>query len=167
MKREYDLRKIMAGPPRMTLGVAESMTCGCVQARVGAISGASDFFIGGLTAYAIDLKVRLLGVDRAEAEASNSASARVAEEMARGVCVLLGSTVGLATTGYAEPAPAKGIAEPFAFWGVARRLENGRFATRSGRVDCAHTPRVAAQEIVAEAALAALAGWLTAQGESR
>ena len=110
MKREYDLRKILAGPPRMTLAVAESMTCGCVQARVGAISGASEFFLGGLTAYTIDLKTRLLGVDRAEAEAANSASARVAEEMARGVCLLLGSTAGVATTGYAEPLRAELLA---------------------------------------------------------
>lgn len=85
-----DLKALMLQPPRLWLAVAESLTCGRLQARIGAISGASDFFMGGLTAYSLDQKVRHLGVDRAEAEAANSVSARIAEQMARGACVLLG-----------------------------------------------------------------------------
>ena len=44
-----------------TLAVAESLTCGHLQALVGSVSGASDFFCGGVTAYNIDQKVRHLG----------------------------------------------------------------------------------------------------------
>jgi len=89
--------------------VAESLTCGRVQARIGQISGASEFFLGGITTYSLDQKVRHLGVDRAGASAVNSVSAAVAEQMARGVCALFGSELGLATTGYAEPFdPAQG-----------------------------------------------------------
>ena len=79
-----DLKALMLREPRLTLAVAESLTCGRLQARIGAISGASDFFLGGVTAYSLDQKVRHLGVNRAGAAAVNSVSGAVAEQMARG-----------------------------------------------------------------------------------
>ena len=131
-----DLKGLMLASPRLTLAVAESLTSGRLQAEIGAISGASTFFLGGITAYSTDEKVRLLGIDRAEAEAVNCVSSRVAEQMACGVCRLFGSDLGVATTGYAEPYPDRRIEMPFAFWGLARRLPGGDFAVSSGRVDC-------------------------------
>jgi len=79
-----ELKELMLRPPRLTLAVAESLTCGRVQARIGAIPGASEFFLGGITAYSLEQKVRHLGVDRATAEPVNAVSAEVAEQMARG-----------------------------------------------------------------------------------
>ena len=154
------VKALLRGPPRLTLAVAESMTCGRVQARVGSISGASDFFLGGITAYTLDQKVRQLGVARVVAAAVNSVSAEVAEQMARGVCGLFGSDVGLGTTGYAEPSVTPSVPVPYAWWALARRTPDGTFKVRSGRVDCPGLGRVAAQERVAEAVLLALAGWL-------
>ena len=66
----------------LTLATAESMTCGRIQARIGAISGASKFFLGGITTYTIDQKVHHLGVDRALAESCNAVSSEIAEQMA-------------------------------------------------------------------------------------
>ena len=106
-----ELKELMLQPARRTLAVAESLTCGRVQARIGAISGASEFFLGGITAYTLDQKVKHLGVDRAVAAPVNSVAAAVAEQMARGVCALFGSELGLATTGYAEPAPGVPVQE--------------------------------------------------------
>jgi len=162
-----DLKGLMLRDPRLTLAVAESLTSGRLQARVGAISGASDFFLGGVTAYTLDAKVRHLGVDRAEAGAVNGVSARVAEQMARGACVLFGADVGVATTGYAEPSAEWKVAEPFAWWGLARRRPGGDFAVASGRVDCPGLCRVDAQERAAGAALDALVGWLREPAAAR
>ena len=67
-----ELKELLLRPPRLTLAVAESVTCGRVQARIGAISGASEFFLGGITAYSLEQKVRHLGVDRAAAVAVNA-----------------------------------------------------------------------------------------------
>jgi nicotinamide-nucleotide amidase len=120
-----------------------------------------------VTAYSLDQKVRHLGVDRAEAAAVNSVSARVAEQMARGACVLFGADVGVATTGYAEPSAEWRVAEPFAWWGLARLLPGGDFAVASGRVDCPGLSRVDVQERVAGAALDALAGWLRGPAAAR
>ena len=155
-----ELKALMLASPRRTLAVAESITCGRLQARVGSVPGASEFFLGGMTAYSLDEKVRHLGVDRAEAAAVNCVSARITEQMARGVCVLFGSDVGIGTTGYAEPSAERGVDEPFAWWGLAIRQPDGDFAVRCGRVDLAGLVRVEAQERAAAAAADALVNWL-------
>ena len=162
-----DLKGLMLASPRLTLSVAESLTSGRLQAMVGSISGASGFFLGGITAYSTDEKVRHLGIDRAEAEAVNSVSARVAEQMACGACRLFGSDLGVATTGYAEPDPEWNVNEPFAWWAVAHRQRTGRYGVRSGRIDCPGAPRVIAQELAAAAALSALENFLKALRKRR
>jgi nicotinamide-nucleotide amidase len=162
-----ELKALMLGVPRLTLAVAESLTSGRLQARIGAIPGASEFFLGGITAYSIDGKVSHLGVDRAEAAAVNSVSARVAEQMARGACVLFGADLGVATTGYAEPSAERHVAEPFAWWGLARRQPGGGYDVASGRVDCPGMSRVDVQERVAGASLDALVGWVRATAAGR
>ena len=103
------LRNLMIACPPLTLAVAESLTSGHLQRAIGARSGASDYFLGGLTAYTVDSKVTHLGVDRDEADRTNAVSEKVADQMALGVCRLFGSTLGTATTGYAEAVPESGI----------------------------------------------------------
>jgi nicotinamide-nucleotide amidase len=157
-----DLKDIMLRTPRLTLAVAESLTGGRLQARISSISGASEFFLGGMTAYSLDQKVRHLGVNRAQAEAVNSVSAAVAEQMARGACGHFRADVAAATTGYAEPAAKWNVAAPFAWWGLARRLPDGGYAVKSGRVDLSGLSRVEAQERAAQATLDALLAWVRA-----
>lgn len=84
-----ELKALMLAEPKLTLAVAESLTAGNVQAQIAGVSGASGYFLGGVTAYSIEEKVRLLGVNRAGAKKVNCVSARVAEEMARGAAELL------------------------------------------------------------------------------
>ena len=155
-----DLKSLMLQRPPLTLAAAESLTCGHVQAHVGQISGASEFFLGGITAYSLDQKVRHLGVNRAAAKRVQSVSAQVAEEMAQGVCSLFRSDLGVATTGYAEPSPTDGVTDPFAWWAVAHRRRGRFIAVRSGRVVCPGAKRVEAQKIVAEAVVAELFDYL-------
>ena len=153
-----ELKELMLRPKRRTLAVAESLTCGRVQARIGSISGASEFFLGGITAYSLDQKVKHLGVDRAAAEPVNSVSAAVAEQMARGVCVLFGSELGLATTGYAEA--SAGVTQPYAWWALVHELGGGRREVRSGKVDCPNATRVQVQDKVAETVVGELVKYL-------
>jgi nicotinamide-nucleotide amidase len=155
-----ELKDLMLRPTRLTLAVAESLTCGRVQARVGTISGASEFFLGGLTAYSLDQKVRHLRIDGAAAVAVNSVSGEVAEQMAQGACVLFGSDVAVATTGYAEPSAEWNVTEPFAWWALAHRLAPGKFTLRRGRVEFPKASRTQVQEEVAEAVMTALIEYL-------
>jgi nicotinamide-nucleotide amidase len=154
-----DLKSLMMTVPVRTLAVAESLTCGRLQARIGKISGASGFFLGGITAYSIEEKVRHLGVRRRDAQPVNSVSRRVAEQMARGACRLFGSDIGIGTTGYAEPSPEHRVRSPYAWWSVARRVSRTRFEFRSGRVNLTGN-RGRAQEQAARTALDALLAWL-------
>lgn len=148
-----ELKSLFLRDPRLTLAVAESVTCGRLQAEIGSISGASEFFLGGITAYTIAQKVRHLGVDRDEAARVECVSDAVARQMARGVCTLFGSDVGAATTGYAEaPAPDR---QPFAHWAIARR--NGDdWVLRSGRIGCLGMARDRVQRMIARVVLAEL-----------
>jgi nicotinamide-nucleotide amidase len=155
-----ELKRLMLAAPRLTLAAAESLTCGRVQARVGEISGASNFFRGGITAYTLDEKVRHLGVNRSAARKVNAVSARVAEEMAHGVCRMFGTDLGVATTGYAEPSADDRVNEPFAWWALTHRRRGRFIATRSGRIECPGANRVDAQMMVADAVLAELIAYL-------
>lgn len=104
----------------LRIAVAESLTVGRVQTELGRWSGASAYFAGGLTTYDIESKVRLLGVEPTHAGEVNAVSSRVAEEMAGGVARLFGARIGLSTTGYAEPDPARGVLEPYAWVAMSR-----------------------------------------------
>lgn len=177
MNVPQEIREIMLRAPRLTLAVAESVTCGRVQARVGAAPGASEFFLGGITAYTLEQKVRHLGVERASAAACAGVSAEVAAQMARGAAALFGADVGVATTGFAETegsslkvlrsesrrsdAAEAGTAEPFAFWAVAWRRADG-WGTRTGRVVCLGAVRTMAQAQIADVTLAELLAQLRA-----
>ena len=154
------LKELMLRPTRLKLATAESLTCGRLQTKIGSISGASEFFEGGITAYSLEQKVRHLGVSSGLAQPVNCVSAAVAEQMAIGVCALFASDLGVATTGYAEPSAEWKVAEPFAWWALAQKLPDGTFRTRSGKVNCPGASRTEAQEQVAVAALAALVAWL-------
>jgi len=164
-----ELKELMLRTPHLTLGVAESVTCGRLQASIGAISGASRFFVGGLTAYTLDEKVRHLGVDRATAESANSVSREVAEQMARGACLFFNCDLALATTGYAEPSLDWNVPQPFAWWALAhRRVKDGALGTTTELevlatcLDCPGLDRVPVQERIAEAAVNGLVKYLGA-----
>ena len=155
-----ELKALMLRAPRLTLAVGESLTAGNVQARIASVSGSSEYFLGGVTAYSLEQKAKLLGVDRVAAKKVKCVSAAVAEQMACGACKLFGADVAVATTGYAEPSAAEDVAAPFAWWAVARRGRGGRFSTRHGRIECPGATRTDAQKIVADAALAELVAFL-------
>lgn len=155
------LQRLLAGPGPAagTVAVAESITAGHLQAAIAAVPGASRYFLGGITAYTLDGKVRHLGVARAPAAAVNSVAARVAEEMARGVTRLFMSRYGVATTGYAEPDASRRVPAPFAWWAVAER-RGRRVTVRSGRVEFPGASRVRAQQLVAAAVLRELVAFV-------
>jgi nicotinamide-nucleotide amidase len=91
-----------------TVAVAESLTGGLVTAALTELPGASLVVRGGVLAYATDLKAQVLGVDEGLLARAGAVDADVAEQMARGVRALMGTTYGLATTGVAGPDEADG-----------------------------------------------------------
>jgi nicotinamide-nucleotide amidase len=86
-----------------TLAVAESCTGGLLGARVTAVPGASDVFLGGIIAYANEAKVGQVGVSEASLAAHGAVSEAVARELASGVADRFGADVGVGITGVAGP----------------------------------------------------------------
>jgi nicotinamide-nucleotide amidase len=154
------LRQLFHGPPQWTLAVAESLTGGRVQSRATAHSGASDFFRGGITAYALESKIRLLGASRREVESTKGVSAQVAEEMALGVCKLFQSDVGLATTGWAEVCAKSGVTIPFAWWALVHHRSRSDIHVESGRIEVPGLTRTDVQERVTDHVLGRLINYL-------
>lgn len=88
---------------RLTLAVAESCTGGLIGHRITQIPGSSDYFLGGVVAYANELKNFPLNVPSSILQKQGAVSAAVAEKMALGIRTLAQSDLGLAVTGIAGP----------------------------------------------------------------
>ncbi len=88
---------------KLELAVAESCTGGMLGARLTAIPGSSDVFLGGVIAYANDVKRELLGVEAAVLESEGAVSEGVARRMATGARERTGANIGLGITGVAGP----------------------------------------------------------------
>ncbi len=87
----------------LTLATAESCTAGLVAARVAAVPGASDVLLGGVIAYANEVKQHVLGVPADLLDRFGAVSAECAAAMAQGARRVAGADVGVAVTGVAGP----------------------------------------------------------------
>ncbi len=86
-----------------TLASAESCTGGVIASKFTAMSGASEYFWGGVVSYDNSVKENVLGVSRHNLETYGAVSEQVARQMAEGARRLCGTTYGVATTGVAGP----------------------------------------------------------------
>ena len=86
-----------------TISIAESVTSGCLQLAFSQMPNASLFYNGGLTAYTLPQKVKLLNVEREEAEECDCVSENIARTMALNVAKMFNSDWSIATTGYCTP----------------------------------------------------------------
>ena len=88
---------------KQTLAVAESCTGGYIGHLITSIASSSDYFNGGIIAYANDIKTNVLKVDVSTLQTNGAVSKEVAEQMATGVRQRLKADFGIATTGIAGP----------------------------------------------------------------
>jgi nicotinamide-nucleotide amidase len=91
-----------------TLSTAESLTAGGLSYALTIVPGASDVFLGSITAYRPDVKVTHLKVEEATIAEYSVVSESVATQMGHGANKSFGSTWAIATTGVAGPGPADG-----------------------------------------------------------
>lgn len=87
----------------LRLAVAESCTGGLIGHRITNIPGSSTYYMGSVTAYAYEAKVRLLGVRWETLEKYGAVSKETVLEMACGVRRALAADIGLAISGIAGP----------------------------------------------------------------
>ncbi|MDL1911263.1 CinA family protein [Chloroflexi bacterium CFX6] len=88
---------------KLKLGLAESCTGGLVGHRVTNVPGSSEYFTGGVVAYAYEAKVAMLGVSWDTLNTYGAVSRETVLEMARGVRDLLAVDISVSVSGIAGP----------------------------------------------------------------
>jgi nicotinamide-nucleotide amidase len=101
----------------LTIATMESCTGGLLASAITDVPGSSDYFRGGIVAYAPAVKVES-GVDPALIERHGVVSAEVAQGMAAAVRQRLGADVGVGVTGVAGPEGLEGQAAGTVFIAV-------------------------------------------------
>jgi nicotinamide-nucleotide amidase len=131
---------------RETVACAESLTGGLLCAALTDVPGASAVVRGAVVSYATDVKAQVLGVDAGLLASVGAVDAEVARQMALGVCRVLGSDWGVATTGVAGPESQDGavvgtvfvaVAGPDGCEAVEAHFDGGRPAVRAATVAAA------------------------------
>lgn len=116
-----------------TVCTAESCTGGRIAAAITAVSGASEYFLGGLVAYQNEVKERMLGVPAEMIAQHDVVSREVVEQMVKGACRLFGSDYAMASTGYAEAWEGHEV-KIWIGWGSATDVRSMCLTDDGGRV---------------------------------
>ena len=87
----------------LKLALAESCTGGLIGARITDVAGSSEYFPGGVVAYAYEAKVTLLGVSWDTLNTKGAVSQETVLEMARGARQVLNTDIAVSVTGIAGP----------------------------------------------------------------
>jgi PncC family amidohydrolase len=104
MEPSYELRiGALLRTRGLKLASAESCTGGLVADHITDIPGCSDYFVGGVVAYAYEAKVALLHVSWDTLRLHGAVSRETVIEMARGVRTALGADLGISVSGIAGP----------------------------------------------------------------
>ncbi|MCZ6534428.1 MAG: CinA family protein, partial [Chloroflexi bacterium] len=87
----------------LTIALAEATGCGLIGYLLTGIPGSSRYYLGGLSPYSRQGKVRGLGMSESLLDEKGSVSSETALEMAHMVRDLFDSDLGVAETGIAGP----------------------------------------------------------------
>lgn len=87
----------------LKLALAESCTGGLIGDRITNTPGSSDYFIGGVVAYAYSAKADLLGVSWDTLNSKGAVSQETVLEMARGARRVFGADIAVSISGIAGP----------------------------------------------------------------
>ena len=87
----------------LTIAVAEACTAGRVGHLLTSVTGSSDYFYGGVLAYARSVKRDVLGVPQELLETYGSVHQVTALAMAQRIREMCNTDIGISTTGVAGP----------------------------------------------------------------
>ena len=89
----------------LRIAFAESVTCGLIASRLGAVKGASDFFAGSVVCYSPEVKKKLLRVPASSIARYSTESTQVTKALAKNLYHVIEADVHGAVTGLATPDP--------------------------------------------------------------
>lgn len=102
MKLEEEIGELLK-TKKLSLSTAESCTGGGIAALVTSVPGSSEYFKGGIVAYANEVKEELLGVRPETLVAYGAVSRETVAEMAKGAMNRMKTDCAVATSGIAGP----------------------------------------------------------------
>jgi PncC family amidohydrolase len=88
---------------KLKLVLAESCTGGLFGSRITDVPGSSEYFLGGVVAYAYEAKADLLNVSWDTLNTQGAVSRETVLEMARGIRALLKGDIAMSVSGIAGP----------------------------------------------------------------
>lgn len=88
---------------KLKLALAESCTGGLLGGRITDVPGSSEYFPGGVVAYAYEAKVELLGVSWDTLNTKGAVSRETVLEMARGIRRRMNADIAVSVSGIAGP----------------------------------------------------------------
>jgi PncC family amidohydrolase len=131
----------------LKLVVAESCTGGLLGSRITDVPGSSEYFLGGVVAYAYETKVALLGVSWDTLNSKGAVSREVVLEMARGIRNLMKADIAVSVSGVAGPGGGTlekpvgstwiGLVATDGEWGQLHRFPGEREENKAFAVDAA------------------------------
>ena len=133
----------------LKLVLAESCTGGLLGSRITDVPGSSEYFLGGVVAYAYESKVELLGVSWDTLNTRGAVSRETVLEMARGIRKLLKADIAISVSGIAGPGGATpdkpvgttwiGLVTKDGEWAKTFRFSGDREGNKVSAVDSALT----------------------------
>ncbi len=139
----------------LKLVLAESCTGGLVGSRITDVPGSSEYFLGGVVAYAYEAKVDLLGVSWDTLNTRGAVSRETVLEMARGVRQRMKADLAVSVSGIAGPGGGTADKPVGTTW-IGLTAEDGEWA----RVYQFSEDREGNKALAAEAALKLLLDYL-------
>ena len=131
----------------LKLALAESCTGGLIGHRITNVAGSSDYFTGGVVAYANEIKTRLLGVSTDTLNSFGAVSRETVLEMAAGARRRLDADIAISVSGIAGPGgglPDKpvgtvwiGLAAPDGNWAHLFRFPGDREQIKNAAAEAA------------------------------
>jgi nicotinamide-nucleotide amidase len=113
----------------LTLGVVESATGGLLSHLITNVPGSSNCYLGSITSYSNQAKIRIVGVNEDSINRHGAVSPQVAEEMAQGGRRVLGADICVADTGIAGPGGAT-KEKPVGLFYIGLSHKGGTFSRR-------------------------------------
>lgn len=132
-----------------TFATAESCTGGRIGDRMTNIPGSSEYYLGGVVAYANTAKMALLGVSEDTLTVHGAVSRQTVLEMARGIRLQLGVDLAVSVSGIAGPGGATvgkpvgmicfGLSAPDGEWAIVRYFSGDRVGNKEMATEYALT----------------------------
>lgn len=88
---------------RLTVAIAESVTCGLAAHKLSTFPGISEILVGSIVCYTPEVKTNLIGVPQKIIDAYTCESEQVTESLAENLSKLIKADVYAAVTGLASP----------------------------------------------------------------